>query len=819
MAAGRVAFRLKLGTLSEAELVVRRVDGREGLSEPYGFEVEFSPASGRALEVADVLGQEALLRMERPTGQARLVHGEATRLELREVAAGQPRYRVTLGPRLHRLARAERSRVYQGKTVPEIAQQVLSEHGADARSSLSGAYLKREYVIQHRETDLGFVSRLLEDEGIWYRFEHAESGHTVVLGDGPGAWVGAGAELPVREETGQEDEEEFVRRIARERSVVVGRVVTRDYEFTRPDSDLTARAEVKADLEVYEWPGGYQQPSEGARRARTRLEGLRFGEEWWWMEGNAVALEPGARLAVDGVGEVAVVRLEHHALQEVAAGAAQALTAAYRNAFLAIGAKRPYRPRRRWSKPVVNGVETATVVGPSSEEIHTEAHGRVKVQFHWDREGRGDEAASCWVRLAQAWAGAGMGASYLPRVGQEVVVRFLEGDPDRPLVTGAVYNGSNVPPLQLPAEKTKSTLRTATSPGSGGSNELRLEDAQGAEEVWLHAQRDESIAAEHDRNRQVRANERVQVGQDRAQEVGGNQRLRVELLDATEVGRNQALTVAKDRQTAVGVAHEEVVEGTQAVAVAQNRHVEVLQASAVFVGAGAALDIGGAYAVNVAGVHNQAVGGLKSSQVGGAAVEWVGATRAESVAGDRTSSSGGDSAVEVDGDFTSGTEKDASGDVAGAEGIEVKETMASVAQKVELIATDKLSIVVGGKVALILDKSGNVTLAGAAITVDGSEAKLRGAQISKIAAGSASSGTVQVAQLAPIQDPRAFVLFTLADQDGKPVANEPFEVVLPDGAVKRGRTDGGGKAAVPGSKPGTAQVTFTELDGRTVKER
>lgn len=818
MTPGRLEMKLELGGRSDAEVVVLGVEGREGLSEPFRFAVDFVPAEGQSVALAGLVRQEALLRIARPSGEERLVHGEAARVELLRVAADRPAYRVTIEPRLTRLEQAARSRVYQGKTVPEIAQAVLGEHRVVVRTALRSSYPPREYAVQYRETDLHFLSRLLEEVGIWYRFEHAEQGHTLVLCDDPSGFSPTGLKLRVREETSQGSDLEFVQSIARARGAVAGRVVRRDYDFTRPGADLTVQAEEADDLEVYEWPGGYREVAEGTRGARARLEELRFGEETWRAVANALAAEPGSTLTVEGAGDLAVIRVLHRAAQEGSAGHAQAVIAQYENAFLAIAAGRPYRAPRRFARPSVRGIATATVVGPSGEEIETDPYGRLRVKFHWDREGRRDDTASCFVRLAQAWAGPGMGGLFLPRVGQEVVVRFLEGDPDRPLVMGAVYNGANGPPLELPGEKTRSTQRTATTPGSSGSNELRLEDASGSEEVFRHAQKDEATVVENDRAIEVRRDELVEVARDRTQEVSANQDLRVELLDQTEVGRDQALTVTRDRSTTVALAHEEEVAGNQTIAVSGNRYLQVFGESVTSVGAAATLNVGGAYTVNVAGLHNQAVGGLKSTQVAGASVEWVGATRRESIGSDRTSSVGGDLAVQVDGALALGTRKDAAEDLGGAEGIEAKERVAAVAQKMELVAEDRLSIVVGGKVALVIDSSGQLTFSGGAITVDGSELKLKGSQIAKVASGAAPSQKVEVAALKTATDPRAFALFALVDQDGEPVLNEPFQVELPDGSVKHGRTDGHGRAAVPGTKPGTAKVTFTHLDGRSVEE-
>jgi type VI secretion system secreted protein VgrG len=287
------------------------------------------------------------------------------------------------------------------------------------------------------------------------------------------------------------------------------------------------------------------------------------------------------------------------------------------------------------------------VVGPAGEEIHPDRYGRIKVQFHWDREGERDERSSAWVRTAQAWGGPGFGALFVPRVGQEVVLRFLEGNPDRPIVAGAVYNGQNPPAVALPDDKTRSTLKTDSSPHSGGSNELRFEDATGREQVHLHGERDETIEIRNDKDQVVHRDEQLRVDRDRSRSIGGDQELDVALDDASEVRGNQRLAVQGDRTTWVGERFTEQVGGSQSVKVDGSRDVMVRLAAAETVGAAAALTVGAVYSVNVGGALSEVVGGLRSSQVGGAKLEVVGAARHESVEKDSTASVGGDFASDV----------------------------------------------------------------------------------------------------------------------------------------------------------------------------
>jgi type VI secretion system secreted protein VgrG len=726
MAAGeRIAIALRAGGKEEADLTVLRLAGDEHLSRPFAFEVEVLPADGEPVDPAAFVGTEAQLSLRRPDGPERFVHGECTRAEFLRLEGGVPRYRLRLAPRMARLGLVRRSRIFQGLSAPEIALAVLADHGADRRSALSARYPKREYVAQHRETDLAFFSRILEAEGIWYRFEHAEGSHTVVLCDAPGAFV-RGPELPVRQD-GQGDGIEHVHSLARTTAIVSDAVVRRDYDFELPGLDLTAK-KGKGALEVYEYPGGHEDAADGARLAQARLEELGSLSETLSGGSNAIGLVPGCSAEIEEHGTYAIVSVEHRAEQQRATGLGPAGTV-YSNAFTSIDAARPYRPPRRTASRQAAGIETATVVGPAGEEVHVDRHGRVKVQFHWDRDGKRDDRSSAWIRLAQAWAGPGAGASFVPRLGQEVVIRYLDGDPDRPLVTGAVFNGSNPMPVQLPGDKSRSVTRTESSKGGGGANELALEDAQGAEQVSVHAQRDANTEVKGDAAIDVRANASLDVGQDRSKRVDGAQRLEVDGGDTSRVGGNQSLTVAGERRTLVAQDHSETVGGSKAVTVAGGRHLRTHATSAETVGAAAALTIGAAYTVNVIGALNVAVAGLESVQVGLARLEVVGASRQEQVGGNLTRRAGGGSEVRVGGGLSSAAGKDRTHEAGGAAGIEAKGIGTAVAESFALEA-QKFTLLVGGKKILELT-AGGVELSAANVSIEGTAIALKGASIAK----------------------------------------------------------------------------------------
>jgi type VI secretion system secreted protein VgrG len=723
-----VRFDLEAGSHAPGEVRVLGFEARERLSEPFELTVTASPRS--EIDPAALVGEPARLCIHL-AAEDRTIDGIVARVRSWEEGRGEDRRRLqlTIVPRAWLLGRVVRSRIFQGKTVPEIVQQVLKDGGVELRVSLSGRYAPREYCVQYRESDLDFVHRLLEDEGIFYWFEHGPESHVLVLADAPSSHppLPGGERILFREPGGHAVTDDHVDAFGQRLEIRPAKVSLRDFDPVRPALDLTASAEGEGDvaLEIYDHPGGYTEPSAGAARSRLRLEEQRARAALFEGESPCPRLAPGFQLdlaehpaGLDG--KYVIAGVDQVGRQPEILGLADPSGAeAYRNRFVCLPAKVPFRPERRTPRPQVVGAQTAMVVGPRGEEIYTDEHGRVKVQFHWDREGKRDERSSCWIRVAQTWAGPGYGALYLPRIGQEVVVEFLDGDPDRPLVTGAVYNGANPPPVSLPGEKTRSTLRSASSPGADGSNELRFEDAAGQEQVYLHAQRDLSIVVENDETHRVGGNEQLTVTKDRTRNVGGSQSLQVAQNDTSTVGGSQTLQVGGNRTTTVGAAHVETVGADQSVHVGGAQTVTVALAAAETIGLAKALNVGGAYAVNVGAAMNELVGGLKAEEVGGAKVEVVGAKKTEQVAGSRTLHVGGDLSESVTGARTLKVGKDLVLDVGGKLQQSVTGAYALKAKEIVLSAQEKLTLKVGSA-TIEITKSGDVAVKGAKITLNAS---------------------------------------------------------------------------------------------------
>ncbi|TWC40140.1 type VI secretion system secreted protein VgrG [Pseudomonas sp. SJZ079] len=401
------------------------------------------------------------------------------------------RYSLLLRPWLWWLTLASNNRVFQNLATSDIVTSIFDEHGfSDYELKLTASYTPREYCVQYGESDFAFVSRLLEEEGIFWFFTHAEGAHTLVLGDSNDAFPPCPNATTIAYLGQQLGERELhgIRSGQICRQAVSGVYRATDYEFTTPTTALYGQAEAAAGpLSVYEHPGGYTAKARGDALGKQRVDALRSEESRFIGESDCRWLVPGHSFTLSGHDDDAaniewvVTRVSHEVCH-----------VHYRNRFEAIPKSTTYRPPRTTPKPRMH-TQTAIVVGKAGEEIWTDEYGRIKLQFPWDRDGKNDESSSCWVRVVLPWSGKGFGMQFIPRIGQEVIVTFIDGDPDRPLVTGCVYNGDNNLPYELPANQTQSGIKTNSSKGGGGFNELRFEDKKDSEEVFLQAQKDMTV--------------------------------------------------------------------------------------------------------------------------------------------------------------------------------------------------------------------------------------------------------------------------------------------------------------------------------------
>ena len=698
----------------EHALRVVRFSGHESVSQLFQVEITVV-CDEHDIAPSRVVGRPAALAIHME-GEPRLVHGIVSRFALGDAGKSRTEYRVTLVPAFWRMRLRSDSRIFQGVTVPEIVTDVLERAGflrvdrrrqrradradfGDFEMALGNTYRAREVCVQYRESDWDFVTRLLEEEGIHFFFEHGEGSHRLVISDAPSQHeaLAGGESIAFRPGGGALSGGEHVSRFHFAEEVRPARVVVSDYNFVRPMLPLSAAAQGDGDgqLEVFEHPGNYDLPAAGAGLSQMRLEELQVSRWTGEGESNSARLTPGRIFSLGDHPSAElnraylITRIEYRgteALGEGGSGAAERFTCR----FEVVPANVAYRPARRTARPIIHGIQTAIVVGPPGEEIHTDEHGRVKVRFHWDRSGREDDRCSCWIRVAQASAGAAWGSVFLPRVGHEVVVDFIEGDPDRPLVTGSVYHGANVPPYPLPAEKTKSTLKTSSSPGGGGSNELRFEDKKGAEEVYLHAEKDLEI----------------EVGNDKDQSVGGDESLSVSGNRTVQVNESHTETVLLSQTVTVGVAQTVTVGGLMALSV----------------GAAKSELVGAASVENVVGKKSTTVGLSYSAKAGIDIHTRSGANTTITAGNDLAERAVGRVSIDAGRDLTA----NAMGNVAitAGQGMGV-----AVTGNHDDRATKKRTIVAGEELEIqcatgkiTIDKDGNITVEGKKITVKGEDA-------------------------------------------------------------------------------------------------
>ncbi len=574
---------------------------REQLSAIYSYEVELLSDFPDA-DVSELLGQSCEIYLSR-LGIERRLTGIVSRIE----AVGTRSHEhmaalITVVPALQVLAQRVNSHIFQEMTVPKILEEVLrpglESWDRKVRMDLQREYLKREYCVQYGETDLAFVLRLMQEEGISFHFDHSDEQELMVLTDTNEAFPTLLTEdglLQIINSDGELAEAETVRHFQLSRELQTNSVVVKEFDWTRPDLDLTSTSHSSTHQRdrlreeyVHITPAtlaDYRQPNyrkdDVVDQARIRREGHKARELTFEAESNVTGLAPGMVFELTGhqrpelnqkylilsVNQQGIAQDELLA-QGGAVGGQHADVRQYSNRFTCIPAEVPIRPARVHQAPRVFGPVTAKVVGPAGEEIHTDPHGRIRVQFHWDREGENNDRSSCFIRVAQTWAGLGFGSMFLPRIGMEVVVQFLDGNPDRPLVVGCVYNGVNTPPLELPDEKTRSTIRSNSSPGGDGYNELRFEDAAGSEEIFLHAQRDLTEVIKHEHS--------TSVGSDQSNSVSGSQTESVSKEQSLSVGGSRSKNVGKDESTAIAGNRSEQVGKDETITI-QGKRTETVE--------------------------------------------------------------------------------------------------------------------------------------------------------------------------------------------------------------------------------------------------
>ncbi|WP_418114101.1 type VI secretion system tip protein VgrG [Vibrio scophthalmi] len=558
-----LAFTVKINGLEDDTLVVRQFEGHETLSDSefanqscYGFRYQVELASRRSdLTPDDIVDQPVELTMYRNGQCVQRVHGIVRSFSQGDIGHHHTFYSLTIVPALERLSLRQNSRIFQLQTVPEIISVLLQEMGIqDYAFALTRECLPREFCVQYRETDLAFIQRLAAEEGLVYSFEHVDGKHSVIFSDATELLPSLDMPITYNVQAGGVADTPYIHALQRQTQAEVAQVTLHDRSFKKPTYRFAQHAQAsevdhqRDDYEHFDYPGRYKEDESGKAFGQIRLEYLRREAHTANGQSNQPLLRAGYRfdlqdhLNPEFNREWLVVSVTHkgeqpQALEEEAGSGATT----YTNSFKIIPATQVWRAVPQ-PKPQVDGPMIALVVGPEGEEIYCDEHGRVKLHFPWDRYSNGNEHSSCWVRVSQGWAGSQYGMMAIPRIGHEVIVEFLNGDPDQPIVTGRTYHATNVSPYTLPDHKTKTVLRSETHQGEG-FNELSFEDQSDAEKIYLHAQKDFEADVLNDSTTHIKHDKHLTIDNDRFSEIKNDHHLTVTGESRSKISKDQTLIV------------------------------------------------------------------------------------------------------------------------------------------------------------------------------------------------------------------------------------------------------------------------------------
>jgi len=668
-----------------------RMTGGESLGSPFEFDVDVLSPTGD-IPIAKVLGKPFTVALSQGDPPPRWFNGIVTRLAQVAWTGGAYRYRAKLRPTLWMMTKVTNCKIYQNTTIPDLIMERLGAHSVTVKKHLGyDKYPKWEYLVQYNETDFNLINRLMEQEGIFYYFVHEKGKHTMWLVDAltvPDAIPGdSKIQFAATGDRAQDlsAQHETIDSWSEALQVEPGAFAAKEFDFEEPGKPLLStkpspQPSMTADMEVFEYPGHYIKTPDRDDYVQRRIDEQQLDYQQVQGTGNARNLAAGFLFTLT----------DHPAppfnREYLITSATYALTATlhssggadagpdFRCSFVGIDSKRHYRPPLVTHKPIVQGPQTAMVVGPKGEEIWTDKYGRVKVQFHWDRYGKRDEKSSCFVRVSQIWAGSGWGGMHIPRIGQEVVVDFLEGDPDRPIITGRVYDGANMPPYALAANATRSAWRSHSTKGGGPNNfnELSFEDKIGSEQVYLQAEKDMQILVKNDEAREVKHDRTKKIGHDETVEVGNNRSEHVTKDETINIGQNRTESVGKDET------------------------------------------------ISITGARTETVGKDETISITGKRTESVGKDEAVTVGGKQTVSVGKDQSVDIGGARSLNVSKDETVSISGKSGISIgKDQTIDVGQKLTLIAGSEITFKTGSA-SIILKSSGDITIKGANLTLNGS---------------------------------------------------------------------------------------------------
>jgi type VI secretion system secreted protein VgrG len=767
----RIAINTSLG---EDVLLITSFSGTEGISRPFHFEAEMiSEKEDVAFE--SIVGENVSVRITLADGTERYFNGYVSRFSQGGRDHDFVYYHAEIVPWLWFLTQTTDCRIFQDKTVPDIIEQIFKEYGLqDYKLQLYGSQQPRVYCVQYRETDFQFITRLMEEAGIFYFFQHENGKHTMVLANSPTAHEECPNQATVRYEltSGGWQDDDVITEMRLRQELRPSKYSQTDYNFETPNTSLLVGVGGGTPYELYDYrQGEYLTRGDGDTLARVRLQETQAPKLTAYGVSDCRAFCTGYKFTLqehyreDLNQPYVLTSLSHFARQGGSYRSGENVEYIYENRFEAIPYSTPYRPPRVTPHPVVYGSQTAVVVGPSGEEIYCDKYGRVKVQFHWDREGKKNENSSCWVRVSQNWAGKKWGAMFIPRIGQEVIVDFLEGDPDQPIITGRVYNAEQMPPYSLPAEQTKSTIKSNSSKGGGGFNEIRFEDKKGEEQIFIHA--------EKNMDTRVKEKEYKTVKQEK--------HLVVEQAQFIHVKDKQHETVDSDYRVKIGADHHLDITGKQAIKVGGSHSLHVTGAVAEQFDQSHSEQVSMGYYLKALNVVIESSVGV-TLKCGGnyVTVDPVGVTIKGAL-------------VVVDGGFTLINSGPGSPALSGSAGSLVAPAAPDAAEDADDADPGEMAQLKSEQIQQQKGKYGAVKL--------------------KPHQPSSSSATPEQ------QKKKHWIEVLLKDEDGKPVPGEPYQIILPDGSTAAsGTLDEKGFARVDDIEdPGSCKVIFPNRDKQSWK--
>jgi type VI secretion system secreted protein VgrG len=692
--------------LGKDKLVLTELSGEEEISQPFLFTATMR-SDDPDINPESLIGSKVTMWIKRETAEPAPISGIVRRLSLASVdVRGFREYHAEIVPWLWFLSCTTDSRIFQNLTFPKIIETIFGEYGFTDydTSGLTGSYRSLDFCVQYRETALAFISRWMEELGIFYFFRHEANRHVMVLGDQNRAFK------PVVEKEALfgDHSGSNISQWRHSYQFRSGRYAHKDFAFKTPSQDLSTKESSVLKLqrasafELYDYPGGYTQKGDGQQLTRVRME--EHEAAYHTVSGTSICASffTGGKFTMtrhhiqaEEKQEYVLLRVVHRA-SDYTYITANMGPPIYDNTFEAFPSATKFRAVSRTPWPVVQGPQTATVVGPG--DIHTDKYGRVKLQFHWDRRGKRDEKSSCWVRVSQNWAGKGWGGVFIPHVGHEVVVSFLEGDPDMPLVTGRVYNAENMQAISLPANKTQSAIKDHTG------NEILMEGKGGVQDIRIHAVKDMHEHVDHDHVSNIDNDETTTIGGNRTESVAKNETISISGNRTETVSQNETITINCNRS-------ENVVQN-ESVTIGIARTHTIGAVDTLTVGAARIETVGAAETITVGAARAISVGAMQTVEIGASHSIDVGSDQTISVGGNQTISVSGDDSVSIDGSETISVGKDRATKIGENDSLDVGKAL-SVSAGDEIVLKT-------GSATITMKKNGDITIAGKTITIKGS---------------------------------------------------------------------------------------------------